>query len=242
MFANRLKLDRKTQWPAVQEILTNEARSAEPVAQAMMQLRQRVMNMTHSQPDADLKPVLQAYDEAARRMTGIETRAFQQVYAMLKPNQHGGARQAFDLLAGFYQQQPRGGGGGRAGGRGPVQYTRFETIETDLNLNRDQRRATKTILDEAQKTAAPIRDGLTKGRAAILAAIQAGKPQAEIDQAVSDYAAHATAMMQLEMTSLGKILQGLSKEQAANAPGPFFTLRGAFLENKWDDIPNNRGY
>ena len=59
----------------------------------------------------------QAYANAAAKMTGLETRVFQQVYATLKPAQQSRAADAFALMAGFFQSAPgRGGRGPRGGG------------------------------------------------------------------------------------------------------------------------------
>ena len=139
-------------------------------------------------------------------------------------------------------------GGGRGGGSvslGPVQQTRLDVIESAFQLDKDQRKGVKTILDDAHKTAAPVRDQLLKARAGIVTAIRAGQPQPDIDAAVNAYAVQATAMTEVEMTALARVLQSLEKEQRANAAGvqtAFFLMRNMFLEKKWDDVPGTRGY
>jgi len=54
-------------------------------------------------------------------MTGLEVKAFQKIYALLKPNQTARAPEAFDLMAGILDPATVGrgmGGGGRGrGGR-----------------------------------------------------------------------------------------------------------------------------
>jgi Spy/CpxP family protein refolding chaperone len=140
---------------------------------------------------------------------------------------------------------PQGSRGG--GGTAPAfQPTRMESLEADFKLTKDQKKAVKTILDDAHKGAAPIREALTRTRAAIAAAIQANKAQPEIDAAVNEYAQQAAAMTALEMKSLAQVLQALEPDQRGNQGAlrsAFFLMRGAFLDNKkWDEIPDSRGY
>jgi hypothetical protein len=142
--------------------------------------------------------------------------------------------------------QRGGGGGGAAGGGGPVQMTRLETLEADFKLTKDQKKAVKSILDDAHKGAAPTREALTRTRTALAAAIVAGKSQAEIDAAVNAYAEQAAAMTAVEMKALAQVMESLDKDQRANQAGvrsAFFLMRGIFLDNKkWDEIPDARGY
>ena len=119
-FADRLKLDSKTQIPAVGQILSDAAREAAPIGQQMLQLRQQLVNLALENKPADMKPVVDAYAVAAAKMAGIEARAFAKVYATLKPNQQSSASQAFAIMAGMFQPPaPRGPGGrgGRGGGQ-----------------------------------------------------------------------------------------------------------------------------
>jgi len=138
-------------------------------------------------------------------------------------------------------------GGGRGGGGSVTfQLTRLEILASGFDLNKDQKRAIKTILDDAHKSAAPVREGLTRTRAAIAAAIQASKEQAEVDRAISDYAEQAAAMTALEMTTLAQVIQTLDQAQRGNSAGirtAFFLMRGIFLDKKrWDDVPDSRSY
>jgi hypothetical protein len=137
----------------------------------------------------------------------------------------------------------RGGGGAPPI---PQALTRLNILESGFKLNKDQKKAVKTILDEAHKSAAPVREALTRTHAAIAAAIQSGKSQEIIDAAVNEYAQQAAAMAALEMQALAQVLQTLDQEQRANGAGvrsAFFLMRGIFLDNKrWDDVPDSRGY
>jgi 2-hydroxychromene-2-carboxylate isomerase len=116
-FADRLKLDSKTQIPAVEQILSEAAREAAPIGQQMLQLRQQLVNLALENKSADIKPVVDEYAVAAAKMAGIEARAFAKVYATLKPNQQSSASQAFAIMAGMFQLPAPRGRGGRGGGQ-----------------------------------------------------------------------------------------------------------------------------
>jgi hypothetical protein len=124
--------------------------------------------------------------------------------------------------------------------------TRLETLEADFKLTKDQKKAVKSILDDAHKSASPTREALTRTRTALAAAIVAGKGQSDIDAAVNAYAEQAAAMTAVEMKALAQVMESLDKDQRANQAGvrsAFFLMRGIFLDNKkWDEIPDARGY
>lgn len=118
-FAGKLKLDAKTQIPAVAEIFTEALNEAGPVGQKMLVLRQQLVNVTlMNGPKDDQKPLLETYKVEAAKMAVIEARAFSKVYALLKPNQQSNATEAFALMAGIFE--PQGGGGGGRARRGGV--------------------------------------------------------------------------------------------------------------------------
>lgn len=128
----------------------------------------------------------------------------------------------------------------------PLEQTRLNVLESGFRLNKDQKKSVKAMLDDAHKSAAPVREALTRTHAAIGAAIQSGKSQADIDAAVNEYAQQAAAMTALEMKALAQVLQALDPEQRGNQQAvrsAFFMMRGIFLDNKrWDDVPDSRGY
>jgi hypothetical protein len=116
-FADKLKLDPRTQLPAVQEWFGEAAREAAPIAQEMVELRRQLVNLELTNRSAETKAVLEGYATAAAKMAGLETRVFQQVYATLKPAQQSKAAEAFAFMAGFFQSSAgRGGRGPRGGG------------------------------------------------------------------------------------------------------------------------------
>jgi Spy/CpxP family protein refolding chaperone len=133
-------------------------------------------------------------------------------------------------------------------GRDPIPTNRLDILAASLTLTKEQKSAVKAQLDAAHKSAAPVRAQLLATRAAIAAAVQAGKPQADIDAAVAAHAAELTAMAQLEMKALAEVLAMLTPDQqnAARTNGirtPFFLFRGIFLDNgRWNSEPDPSGY
>jgi hypothetical protein len=129
---------------------------------------------------------------------------------------------------------------GEAQRGGAFPFSRLESLEENFKLNGDQKKAVKAALDDAHKSAAPIRDALLKTHAALGAAVQAGASQADLDAAARAYGEQAAAMARIEMDALAKVLAiadpDLKNSQAIQAA--FFMARGMFLKNnKWDEIP-----
>jgi hypothetical protein len=123
---------------------------------------------------------------------------------------------------------------------GAFPYSRLESLEENFKLNGEQKKAVKAALDEAHKSAAPIREALLKTHAALGAAVQAGASQADVEAAARAYGEQAAAMARVEMDALAKVLAiadpELKNPQAIQAA--FFMARGMFLKNnKWDEIP-----
>jgi Spy/CpxP family protein refolding chaperone len=137
-------------------------------------------------------------------------------------------------------------GAGMLAQRGGGGLPRLDILIDSFKLTRDQERSVKTAMDDAGKTAVAIRDGLAKTRPAIVAAIQSGKGQAEIDAAVRAYAVHASAMAELEMRTLAKVIQLLTPEQRADTravQSAFLLMRGAFVNKSWNEVPDpDKGY
>ena len=116
---DRLKLDGKTQAPEVRLLLMDASRDAAPVAQKLLEIRQKLANLALQNKTDEMPAATDAYAAAAAEMAAIEAKTFAKIYAMLKPNQQANAPQAFAVMAGMFQPSPgRGGGSGRAGQRG----------------------------------------------------------------------------------------------------------------------------
>jgi hypothetical protein len=122
-----LKLDYKTQEPAVQEILAAANKDATPIVQDMFTLRQRILAAeVAGKPDL-AKAATDEYALTTAKMAAVESEAFKKIYALLKPNQQAKAVDAFGLMGGMFlpRTAPRqraagagGGGGARPGGGG----------------------------------------------------------------------------------------------------------------------------
>ena len=118
-----LKLDGKTQVPAVQQILTDGQKDAAPVTQQLLQLREQMMNMAMAGKTPELSALADKYAVAAASLAKIEGNLFSKIYALLKPNQQAKAQEAFTVIGGLYlppmhtisAPSGRGVGGGRAG-------------------------------------------------------------------------------------------------------------------------------
>ncbi len=141
--------------------------------------------------------------------------------------------------------QKGGGRGGMSPSMGGATKGRLDAMDAAFTLTKDQKTHIKTLMDEASKSAEPIRVALTKTHADIAAAIQANKGQADIDAATKAYAQQSAAMAALEMKTLAAIMKELTDEQKAKTAAvsqTFFALRSAFLSKNWNDIPDGKNY
>jgi hypothetical protein len=132
------------------------------------------------------------------------------------------------------------GGGGRGASTSPLspmggQANKLAMLTDTLKLNKDQKKLVKTVLDDGQQEAAPLRDEAIKSRQAIGEAVSAGKSQAEIDQLVKSQAAIDSQMAGIEMRAFVKIYQGLDKEQQPKAPVLFQMMNGIFKNKNWNE-------
>ena len=132
-----------------------------------------------------------------------------------------------------------GGGGGRGGGPdlpsiGPARPSRLDRMTQILKLNKEQKKGVKTILDEAQKEANPVRDQMAKSRLAIGDAIQGGKSQDEINQLVGSEAALESQMAGIELKAFAEVYKGLDKDQREATRGVFQMMKGIFNGKNWN--------
>ena len=117
IFADRLKLN-KDQKPEALAAISDALKESGPLRQQLLQAKLNMAKAMLGGASADdLKKTEDAYASLAAQVTGVETKAFAKVCALLKPNQQGKAASAFELMAGLFNVSAGGGGGGRAGGR-----------------------------------------------------------------------------------------------------------------------------
>ena len=134
--------------------------------------------------------------------------------------------------------QPGGGGRDPSGGSVPPMGNapdKLAILTDNLKLSKDQRKLVKTVLDEGQKEAAPLRDEAAKTRQAIGQAIAAGKSQDEIDKLVKSDADIESQMAGIEMKAFAKIYPGLDKEQQPRAQLLFQMMNGIFKGKNWNE-------
>jgi hypothetical protein len=142
------------------------------------------------------------------------------------------------FLAGVAAAQ--GKGGSRNSGMnnnmpsvGPARMNRLDMLSQILNLTKDQKKDVKTIMDDGQKEAAPLHDELAKARAQVAAAIQAGKSQDEVNQAIKAYAGVQTRMTAIEMKAFAGVYNDLDSAQKQNASRLFAMMNGVFKGKNW---------
>ena len=130
----------------------------------------------------------------------------------------------------------KGGGGGDMGGMmgGPPSSNRFENIATALNLTKDQRKGVRTILDEAAKEAAPVREQLSKSRVVVGEAITANKTQEELKQVAKTSSDLAVQLSQVEIKTFAKVYGTLDDTQKKDmrALGRVLTLMNGMYHTK----------
>jgi Spy/CpxP family protein refolding chaperone len=240
LFVAKLDLDDKTQQQDTAKIFTSSAAEAATIGKDVTQLRARIVEVGLA--SGDMAPVTASYTAASTRLTGLEVRTFQQVFALLQKKQQSKASEAFVLMAGLLDPALPGSQGGRRGrgGFGGGGATRLEVLTTVLKLEGDQKKQVKSIMDAEYKAAATVRDTWTKSRVAVGTAIQTGAASSDIEQAIARHAADAATMASAEMQALVKILAVLTPEQKNNTAiqTAIFAMRRAFTGKKWDVTPD----
>jgi hypothetical protein len=122
----------------------------------------------------------------------------------------------------------------------------MDSITQLLILDKDQKKQTKSLLDDAAKEATPLRDQITKSKTDISAAILAGKSADELNQLVESYSLEKAQMAQLEIKAFLGIVKTLSPEQKTRPCGNrgavtvacsaqvFEMFADFFMKKNWD--------
>ena len=141
-----------------------------------------------------------------------------------------------------------GGGGGRGGGMGGGMdregmgggvmrpSSRLEVISDMLKLDGKQKKEVKTIMDEGQKEATPVKDEMLKTRTALAEAVAAGKGQDEIKSVADAYAAAELKMQQIELGAFAKLYNLLEKDQQAKVRPVLGMMSGIFNGKNWNQM------
>ncbi len=140
-----------------------------------------------------------------------------------------------------------GGGGGGMGGGGdegmggmggmqmPKTLSRMDQISEALKLNKEQKKEVKSILDEGQKEAGPVRDQLAKSELAIGDAVQGGKSGDDLKPLLGSEAALQAQLAGIELSAFAKIYKLLDKEQMPQTRGVFPMMKGIFNGKNWNN-------
>lgn len=143
-------------------------------------------------------------------------------------------------------QGGRGGTGGemgegRSGGMDRGSMMERNTARIDmwsdmLKLNRDQKKQIKTLMDEAQKEAVPVKEQIVKTRTAIAEGVAAGKSPDELKDAEAAYVTAEIRMHQIELGAFAKIYQALEKDQQTKVRPILQMMAGIFQGRNWNEV------
>lgn len=122
------------------------------------------------------------------------------------------------LCAGFALAQRGGGGGSKGGGdmaptMGAAMPNRIDRIAAALNLDKDQKKTVRTILEDGAKEAAPLRDQVAKSRIALGEAIGAQKGEEELKQIARTSSDLSAQLTELELQTFAKVFGTLNDDQ-----------------------------
>lgn len=137
-----------------------------------------------------------------------------------------------------------GGGGGRSRGGDSMgsgatmsrPSNRLDLMSDMLKLDRDQKKQVKSIMDDGQKEAAPVKEEMLKARTDIADAVAAGKKGDELKPSLDAYAAAEAKMHQIELGAFAKVYQLLEKDQQSKAGPIFGMMAGVFKGKSWTDM------
>ena len=147
------------------------------------------------------------------------------------------------LCASLAAAQGYGGGRGRGGGGDmdpragtPPSTNRFDNIANSLNLNKDQKKTVRAILDEGAKEATPVREQMSKSRIAVGEAIVAKKTEEELKQVAKTASDLNAQLSQIEIRTFAKTFAALDDIQKKDMRGlgrALFLMNGMYHIKNW---------
>lgn len=114
--------------------------------------------------------------------------------------------------------------------------SRLEMISDMLKLDSKQKKEVKTIMDEGQKDAAPVKEEMLKTRTVLAEAVAAGKSQDEIKSAADACAAAELKMQQVELGAFAKLYGLLEKDQQGKVRPVLGMMSGIFNGKNWNQM------
>jgi LTXXQ motif family protein len=137
----------------------------------------------------------------------------------------------------FAQRSGKAGSGGEIAGT-PVIVTpmRIDVIAQSLELSKEQKKDVKSVLEQADKEAAPIREQMIKSHQAIGEAVAAGKREDEIKDLLKSEAVLESLMVQIELKAMSGIYAKLNPTQQGNSRFLFQMIKGLFREKGWNTV------
>jgi hypothetical protein len=130
-----------------------------------------------------------------------------------------------------------GGAGGRGGGgmgadTGAMpraqRQTPFDIFADRLKLNKDQKAEAQTVLTDAMKESAPLRQQMAQGRAAIANATLGGKSADDQKKIMDAYTALVAQVTGIEAKAFAKVCKNLKPNQQSKAGAAFEVMAGIF--------------
>jgi hypothetical protein len=129
------------------------------------------------------------------------------------------------------------GMGGRGGGRGGgdvggmprmERQTPFDIFADRLKLNKDQKAEAQTVLADAMKESAALRQQLAQSRVAIANAILGGKSEDDLKKIMDAYASVVAQETGIETKAFAKVCATLKPNQQGKAAAAFESMAGIF--------------
>jgi len=122
-----------------------------------------------------------------------------------------------------------GGMGNDVGGMPRMQrQTPFDIFAERLRLNKDQKTEAQTVVTDAVKEYAPLRQQLMQGRAAIANAIIGGASADDLKKITDTYASLVAQVTGIEAKAFSKVYAMLKPNQQGKAASAFELMAGVF--------------
>ncbi|MGA2770752.1 MAG: hypothetical protein ABSG26_08055 [Bryobacteraceae bacterium] len=124
---------------------------------------------------------------------------------------------------------PRNGPGDDMGAMPRIErQTPFDIFAERLKLNKDQKAEAQTVLADAMKESAPLRQQLTQGRVAIVNAIMSGASADDLKKTMDTYASLAAQVTGVETKAFAKVCATLKPNQQGKAASAFELMAALF--------------